>query len=406
MRKDISHKILVITQYYPPDITAAAFRIKETAEILTLHNHKVTIITAEPHKSKLVADSYSKGLEADIIRTPIFKYKNGGKLNYLLHYASFMFAAIFSGIFSRAGNVDVVLATSPPLFVGIAGYLLAKFKHALFVFDVRDIWPDSAVSAGQLSAGGLLFRLAKKVEVWLYRNANLVTCVAEPMADYIRTYTDKVLVVYNGVPARYCSIEPSKHNRISEAMTPDKINVAYVGNMGRCQDVGLIVRAALELKGEGKDNIRFFLIGDGVERSQLEQIAKEHGLNNVIIDGPVRKTEAFEIMLNATALFLQLKADATLEKTIPSKVFDYLAVGKPILYGIEGEGRQILEKTQGNLYFQPGSLPSFLESLKAFERDCDVMSLNARKNRTMVNQYYTREKMVERLEEALLEEAH
>lgn len=396
--------ISIISQYYPPDITAAAFRVKETVDLLAGRGHRVTVITARPHRSSLAGQHAAQGQEENLIRTPIFPYKGGGKLHYIAHYASFMVNALLAGMFSKGRRPDVVLATSPPLFVGLTGHLLARSKQALFVLDIRDIWPDSAVAAGQISAGGTLFRLAKRIELWLYEKADLITCVAQPMADYIRTNArhDRTLVIYNAVPESYCQPAEARH-AIAAGMVPQAINVVYVGNMGRCQDAALLVRAALAMRTEGNSGkFRFYLIGDGVDRAGIEAMVAEHNLDNVVIDGPVSKEAAFSIMMSASALFLQLKPDPTLEMTIPSKVFDYLVAGKPILFGLEGEGRQILETTGGNLYFMPGHLESLCQKLKQLAARYDELSNCATSNRQLVIQHYTREKMIDRLESALL----
>ena len=147
--------ILVVSQFYHPDITAAAFRIRETAEILVALGHRVTVVTAEPHKGAVADETAVDDGQVTVIRVPIEKYQGGGKWRYIRHYLSFMVNAVRYG---RHGvdRPDVVWASSPPLFVGVAGLILARLLGARFTLDIRDLWPDSAVVVGQIRRPGIM----------------------------------------------------------------------------------------------------------------------------------------------------------------------------------------------------------------------------------------------------------
>ncbi len=405
MKSNTSPKnFLIITQYYYPDITAAAFRIRETVDILKSKGHNIVVVAAKPHKGESVNKIQIDDGGIKVIRVPIIKYRGKGKWNYILHYLSFMIMAILAGLYRVKGKKDVVIASSPPLFVGVAGLIVSKFKRARFVLDIRDIWPDSAVVTGQLSKNSLLYKYAKKVEKRLYKVSHLISCVAKPMAAYIGDIVDskKVVVVYNGLAEKYSkldNIEKSSSKNI--LLSKDKINIVYVGNMGWCQDLKLILISAQQIKNEGINNIVFYLIGDGVEKEELLRIKEEKQIGNVIIAGPVEKSEAVNLIYNSSVLFLQLKDDKTMEKTIPSKVFDYMIAGKPILFGIQGEGKEILSNVKGNIYFDSGSVESFNEALIKIQKNYNFFAVYAKENREIVIKDYSREKMVERLEERI-----
>jgi len=390
-------KILVLSQYYTPDITAAAFRIKETVDLLRQQGCSVRVVTSKPHKSRAGGTEERLSREEGIIRTPIFKYRGGGKWNYLAHYISFMVNAIFAGIF-RGGMANIVYATSPPLFVALSGWVVARVKGAKFVLDIRDIWPDSAVTTGQISECGALFRYAKVLEKWLYKKADLITCVAQPMADYINDFVPekKIAIIYNGIP----KANLAKHGRINK-LSNDKMNIVYVGNMGYCQALDLVLEAAKSLKEVGDKRFQFHLIGDGVEKEKLQKKKEDFFLDNVTILGPVCKEEAIQYIHNSSALFLQLKEDATMKKTIPSKVFDYMVGGKPILFGIEGEGKALLGRIEGNLPFCSNNLKSFLDALRRMADNYQNFADLAIANRNIVEEGYTRESMVAKLYQEL-----
>jgi glycosyltransferase involved in cell wall biosynthesis len=396
--------ILIVSQFYAPDITAAAFRIKETAEILAGLGHPVTVLTAEPHKGEAAANRPPAGRPAAdgpvrVIRVPITKYTGGGTRDYLTHYVSFLVNAVRFGA-SAGLRPDIVWASSPPLFVGVAGILLARILRADFTLDVRDLWPDSAVTVGQIRRPGLLYNLACRVENRLYRQARFISCVAGPMAEHIRQRTTRpVMVLYNGIPEGFLSGCAERKPETKQLPEDGKINIMYVGNMGYCQNLPMTLEAAELFLDKKMDDIRIHLIGTGVERPLLERRLRERNLYNVELRGPVPKSEAMALMKEASALFLQLKDDGTMAKTIPSKVFDYLAVGRPILYGIKGEGAAVLAETGANLAFDPDSPLSFVQAVTAFCDHRPNLTARAVGNTDLVRRRFLRENLVKKLSE-------
>jgi glycosyltransferase involved in cell wall biosynthesis len=400
-------KILIVSQYYHPDVTAAAFRIKETADILSSKGHQISVITAKPHKGIINSSKKYDDANVKVIRLPIIKYYGKGKWNYLAHYASFMLNALFAYLVNFGQKYDVVFASSPPLSVGLAGFLMSAIQGSKFILDIRDIWPDSAVAAGQLNQNSKLYKFGKILEQWLYKKADLITCVSIPMADYIRGFIIKgnVAVIYNGVPHQYLHSEGDRETPNNTLFEDNKINITYLGNMGYVQNLQVILEVAKQIKDEMPE-IKFYFIGDGIEKSRLEKFKEDNFLDNVMIIGPVAKTQAIQLMRESSALFFQLKDDMVMEKTVPSKVFDYMTAGKPILFGIRGEGKLILEQVKGNIYYKPDSTESFINAVQKLKKNYQQLSINARENMVIVDKYYTREKMVDKLEQHFRELFH
>ncbi|MFZ5951179.1 MAG: glycosyltransferase family 4 protein [Candidatus Rifleibacteriota bacterium] len=385
-------RILIISQFYYPDITACAFRIKETADWLAQQGCEVHIIAGEPHKGQLGQQLPDNPL-IRVTRVPLFKFDGKGRWNYIRHYLSFMLGAIAqAGL--HPGNFDVIWASSPPLFTGIAGFVVAKLKKARFCLDIRDIWPESAVVAGQISGNGILFNSAKVVEKLLYRLADQITCVAQPMADYIQKISKRRRpeVIYNAIPAEMLGEEPAKPDA-----APEQLNILYIGNMGFCQNLSLVIEAADLLKKQNHHGIRFKLVGNGVEKKLLEEEIARRALDNVEIHGIVPKDEAINLIKTSDALMLHLKDDGTMDKTIPSKVFDYLAGGRPILFGLKGEAAKILAESGGNLYYDPASPEWLARRAVELQQNYLVFARKATINREMVKQRFLREKMAEKL---------
>lgn len=387
-----------MSQFYYPDITAAAFRIRETVDLLVAKGHRVHVIAARPHKAVLDDSPVDDG-KARVTRSYIFPYTGHGKWNYIAHYLSFMMSSVWAS-WRHPSKFDVVWASSPPLFVGIAGWIVARLKKAKFVLDVRDIWPDSVATTGQIRSDSLMYRMAKHAERWLYRAADRITCVARPMAEYIAGFgVEPPAVIYNAIPGRYLDAVESVEK--SEPAVPsggEALTIAYVGNMGYCQNLGLVVAAAERLQAAGERGIRFLFVGEGVEKAKLEARVREAGLKNVEIRGAVSKADALRISVGSSALVLLLKDDGTMDKTIPSKVFDYLAAGRPILFGLQGEARSILGSSGGNIGFDaddPGSLVKAAHLLKAAY---GTYASAARGHRALVRTRFRREAMTDELD--------
>lgn len=385
-------KVLIVTQFYYPDVTACAFRMQETATLLAEMGCEVHVIAGEPHKGQIDGQRIDDG-RIKVSRVPLIKYEGHGKWNYIAHYLSFMFGAI-KAAGRHKGHFDVVWASSPPLFTGIAGLITAWFKRSPMCLDIRDIWPESAVVAGQIKEGSFLFKAAKVIEYFLYRSADQITCVAGPMADYICSVSNgrRPEIIYNAIPATMVAdsampIDPE----------PRPMTVLYIGNMGYCQNLSLVVEAARRLSAAGETRIRFQLVGNGIEKPLLEKAVKDAGLTNIDILGLVSKERAIEMIRNAHALMLHLKDDGTMDKTIPSKVFDYMAGGRPILYGLKGEASDILGSIRGNLYYDPADPVQLANRCLELLNNYRELASEAAENLKVVRQRFLREVMTSKL---------
>ncbi|MDD3000750.1 MAG: glycosyltransferase family 4 protein [Candidatus Riflebacteria bacterium] len=382
-------KILIVSQFYYPDITACAFRMHETAQILAEMGHEVHVVGGEPHKGQ-VSDSGIDDGKIKVVRVELFK-NPVGKWNYIRHYLSFMFGAIKAA--RKLDSVyDVVWASSPPLFTGIAGWAIAREKGAKFCLDIRDIWPESAVVAGQISGKGVLFNAAKIIEKMLYDAANQITCVAKPMAEYIKTICAgcEPVVIYN-------AISESMLSKGGAQSFDGNLNILYIGNMGFCQNLNLVLDAAKILQNKNITNIRFVMIGNGVEKQMLGQRIQDENIELAEIRDVVSKEKAIELMGQAHALMLHLKDDGTMDKTIPSKVFDYMAAGRPVLYGLKGEACDILGGSGGNLKYDPADAQSLADVATTLLSDYSKFSVAATKNVDLVKSSFLREAMTRKL---------
>jgi len=384
-------KVLLISQYFLPDINAASFRINDLYKALKKQNFDVSVVTAYPQKS---AVDKVRNTE-DIHRIKLEKVNKKSFINYLRNYFGFMFKSIFYSVFRlNKKKYDYVIVTSPPLFVALGGLVISKIKRTKLVIDIRDIWPDSAVSAGMVKYNGLLYKITKKIERFIYKRADIITCVSNPMRNYIykESKNENINVLYNGISPE--SIEGNYKTVVNSTVKKEKIRVGYAGNIGIVQNLDVILEASQILeKNEQDKDFEFIIIGDGIERVSLKQKLNKLGISNITFKGTMSKSDTINELNSMNLLFLSLIDDPVLEKTIPSKLFDYLLNNKPIITSIKGEGKDILSDLKCGIYFEsndPNSLVAGLSNYRKSQKYYDTKALN---NRKYVTKYYNREEI-------------
>jgi glycosyltransferase involved in cell wall biosynthesis len=248
------------------------------------------------------------------------------------------------------------------------------------------------VSAGQLSAQGRACRYGEKMEKYVYDRAAHITCVARPMQEYIRTRTDTpVTVVYNGTKTSDIVVASAGSNGSGNGHT-----LLYAGNLGRAQQIDLLIRAWANVHGRnGHRRWTMKLLGTGALEKDLRELAKGAGVSgSVVFAPPVSRQDAMREMVKAAALSVSLQPGKAFEKTIPSKVFDCMAAGRPILAGVAGEARDILESTGANVCYEPGNQEHLEQSLERLMGDYANLQKMAHKNPHVIRDGYTRERAV------------
>ena len=374
-------KVLLISQYFPPDITAASFRIGALHTYLLGNGVDADVLTTTPHKSVLLENIQNGELlksEEQVHRVSV-KSKR-----HILQYVEFLMKTRH---FTRGNkNYDWIIVSSPPLSV----FQVAKrfLPRAKILLDVRDLWPDAPVAAGKMSKG-LMYVLFKKYEQMMYKTASVVSAVSRPTAQYIRDIVPEkdVFVVYNGVPAEDLEEMAKWRNGFAKGRNGG-LKIAYAGNLGLLQGLE-VVPDAMELV---KDlEVDFSFIGSGVLEKTIKEKAAEK--RNISFVPPMARKELIPfIAREADVLFINLKKDWILEKTIPSKLFDYLLLGKPVIAGIKGEGKEILEETGAAVFFEQDSPASLAEAIKKMNRNYSVYAKNASSKMPALIKRYEREK--------------
>ena len=389
-------RILVLSQYFYPDVTAAAFRVTETCDLLSQRGHDVQVITAYPHKSGVSPGSDAEK-RAWVRKLHIREYKGRGIVDYLLHYWSFAAKTLLLGtVLGIRIRPDVIWATSPPLTCGSVGAIISSILRIPLVLDIRDIWPDSAAAAGVISDDSRWFRLAQSLERFTYRKARALTCVSNTMKQHLCGKVDenRVNVVFNGV----------SESRLSESSAVSKIEkrIVYAGNLGRAQDVEIFVDSFVRANVNAIDaGWKLMLIGDGVLKEAIKKKIAEFGVGDQIrILPPMGKTELFEYMRASNTLLMGLRSHPALALTIPSKVFDYLAVNRPIIAMVTGEAARLVRDNSYNRVIEPGNGEALAKEFRRLTSR-EYPSKYPISNHSLLRTSFTREENTMRLEDVL-----
>jgi colanic acid biosynthesis glycosyl transferase WcaI len=343
-------KILFVTENFPPEVNAAATRVYERACYWVAAGHEVTVLTCFPnfpqgkiysgYRQSLYDASSMDGIR--VIRLPTYVARNEGFFRRTLDFVSFMIVSIAASLFVRRPNV--VIATSPQFFSAVAGWVIGALKRRPFVFEVSDLWPASIAAVGAMSKGRV-YRALEALELFLYhRAAAVVVLTASFRENLIRRGIEpgKIAVVINGVDLSRYEKRSKDQELTDEYHLRGKFVVGYIGTHGLAHGLDNAVAAAELLRGD--EFFRLLLVGDGAAKPALQLQVETAKLGNVIFISPQPKSMMPRIWSICDAALIHLKDEATFGEVIPSKMFEAMAMGLPLLMAAPaGEASRILE---------------------------------------------------------------
>ncbi|MED3549841.1 glycosyltransferase family 4 protein [Cytobacillus praedii] len=344
-------RVIYLCQHFPPETGAPQIRVYEVSKELISRGHQVEVLTAFPHHPHGIIPEEYKGkfyMYEDwdgipVHRSWIYPSPKGSFWKRLASYFSFTFSAFYS--LMKAKPTDVIICNSPPLFLGITGYLGAKMKRAKFVFNVADIWPESAVELGILKNKSFI-RLAEWLERFLYKKSWKIATATEGIKDYmIRKGKDAsdVFLLPNGVNTETFKPIAKDENLLREIGIQGKKVFMYAGALGYAQGLDSVLEAALLLKDKQPD-AHFLFVGDGQEREKLVKMKEDLGLENVTFYGSVPVSEMPRMFSIADFSVVSLRNIELFKGARPSKIFPAISSGVPVLYCGDGESAAILEE--------------------------------------------------------------
>ena len=394
-------KLLILTQYYPPEIGAPQNRLHELAVRLKAAGMEIDVLTALPNYPRMeIMNGYenrkNRYEEIDgipIHRSWIYVTKSKGIFSRLLIYFSFVWSSYWKG--RKMKKYDYLLVESPPLFLGYSAMVLSKKLNAKLIFNVSDLWPESAEKLGIVN-NKIALNLAYKLEAKCYKQAFLITGQTQGIVDDICTrFPDKkVYWLPNGVDVSFYNpsqIQPGNF-RERNGFSQEEILFFYGGIIGHAQGLEVILNAANLLRDSS--SIQFVLQGSGPEKETLIALMQSLNLTNVHFLEPVSKIEMPAILKSIDVALVPLKNLPLFKGAIPSKVFEALAMEVPLLLGVDGEARNhFIEKGKAGLFFQPENAEE-LAKQALFLSENLVERLEMGKNaRRYVTENFDREKI-------------
>jgi len=365
--------ILFISDNFPPEVNAPATRTYEHCKEWVDAGMKVTVITCVPnfpkgkvfggYKNKLYQKEYVDGIE--VIRIWSYISANSGFFKRVFDYISFAIMAFFTSFIVK--KVDIVIATSPQFFSAVSGYFIGLFKRKPWIMEVRDIWPESIRAVNAMKSSKVLDWL-EKLELFLYKKAGKIIVVTDTFKDLIASRgidKEKIEVVKNGVYLDKFKPISKDLRLLSKLALRDKFVIGYIGTHGMAHKLGFILDAITGMD----ENIHFLFIGDGSEKQKLLLKKEKLGLKNITFIAFVSKQEIQKYISITDVALVPLKKSETFKTVIPSKIFENAAMQKPVLLGVEGESKKIIEKYKAGLCFVPENKDSFVMQLNRLYSD-------------------------------------
>jgi len=398
-------RVLLVSQYFHPEVGATQTRMFEFARALAGQGHAVDVLTEFPnHPRGIIPDAYRRRwFELDtshtfrVARVWVFARPRKTFWTRLGFYGSFLLMAIV-GSWRLPRRYDVVVATSPPLPVALAGLVISRLKRAAFVMDVRDLWPRAAKALGEL-AEGRAYQAAERLEMFLYRRADRITVTtrafARDIAERAPETSARIHLVPNGTLETV--FNPDRGDAgLRRQLGLDGLCVAgYVGLHGLAQGLGTVLDAAERLAAAGAP-IHFLFVGDGPQRSALISRAQNAGLTNVLFLPQVPLEESAHYMNAADVLLVPLTAEPVFEMFVPSKMFDAMACARPVVLMVPGEARTILAESGGGVFVPPGDAVTLAEALTELAGQGESRERMGRAGRAYVVQHYRRAEQASR----------
>jgi len=403
-------RILFLTQYCPPEVGAPQNRIFEFSKKLKEFGHEVTILTALPnyprgeifeqYRGKRIVLEEIDGIK--IVRTNIYATKSKSFIKRLINYFSFTFSSVFQGV-KYIGNQDVIITESPPLFLGWSGYVLSKLKKAKFIFNIADLWPESAVKLGVLS-NKLFIKMAIWLEEFCYKKASAITCQTQGIVDDIvdRGFNKtKVHLVTNGVDTELFKKEERDEEFRKSIGINSKFALCYAGIHGIAQGLEVIITVADIVKD--KEDIQFVFVGDGSEKQDLINMVKEKKLNNVTFLPLQPKANMPKIVASMDAAIIPLKRLQLFEGALPSKMFETLSAEVPIIMAVKGEAERLINNAQAGIVVEPENPQEIAEAVIKLYNDKELRNTLGKNGRKYVKEHYDRNIITRNLERILMQ---
>ena len=372
-------RILFFSHYFPPEVNAPASRTYEHCREWVAAGHEVHVITCVPsHPVGVPFRGYRPGWYQQERHDGIVVHRvwtllapNKGVVKRTLNYLSFMPPAVWRSL--RLGRFDVLIGTSPQFFCAVATWIAASLGRTPWVFELRDLWPESIHAVGAARAY-MPLKMLERLELLMYAQARSVVCVSEAFVRNLVSRgvpTSKISFVPNGVDTAMWTAGVRAKGRAKPDAGESDIIVSYIGTVGMAHDIGTVLDAA-RLLGRERPRLRFVIIGDGAEREALAARARAEGLDNVTFTGLVPRAEIPDYLAASDVSLVTLKPSDLFKTVLPSKMFESMAAARAIVLAVDGEARQVLERAGAGLAVAPGNAAALADAVRRLAADPEL----------------------------------
>jgi glycosyltransferase involved in cell wall biosynthesis len=378
-------KILYVSQYFPPEMGAPSARASELARHWSRAGHEVSVLTGFPnHPTGVVPEAWKPRLrrliynekagDVDIFRTWLWPLPNRKTHERMRNYASFCVSAALRGL--ALPRPDIVVGSSPQLLVALAAWWIAFLRRVPFVFEVRDLWPESLTAVGIGGEHSLLHHTLAAIAEFLYKRADRIVVVTPAFKEHLvqrwHVPSEKIVIVENGVETDMFSPSPPDVRDVlrSELGADSKFIVCYIGTMGMAHGLETLLNAATTLQRQ-QSEVLFLLVGEGAEKERIKSLVQFHGLTNVrILDQQSREKIPAFISASDACLVLLRKTDV-FKTVIPTKMLEFMSCARPVILGVEGQARAIIEEANAGIAIEPENDSALVEAIRSLKANAE-----------------------------------
>lgn len=402
-------KILYVSQYFPPEMGAPAARAAELAQHWAQAGHDVSVLTGFPnHPTGIVPPEWRSRLRrlayhekvgrVDVFRTWLWPLPNRKAHERMRNYASFFFSAAVRGLSLPRPNV--IIGTSPQLLVGLAAWWLAFARRVPVVFEVRDLWPESLTAVGVGTENSVLHKSLAAIAGFLYERSNHIVVVTAAFKDHLvrhwKVLPERISVVENGVETDLFAPSPvtTDVSLRQQLGAEDKFLVCYVGTMGMAHGLETLLDAALRLQAQNP-RVQFLLVGEGAEKERIKALAQSRGLTSIrFLDQQPRERIPALISASDACLVLLKKTDI-FKTVIPTKMLEFMSCARPVILGVEGQARKIVEDAEAGIVIDPENSGELAQAIHRLASDLRLGQTLGKNGREYIVRHFSRKQTAE-----------
>jgi len=370
-------KILFLSDNFSPETNAPAKRTLEHCKEWINLGHEITVITSVPnfpigkvykgYKNKLYQTEKISGITVKRVWT--FIAENKGFFLRIIDYLSFMFSSMICGLFTKKN--DMIIATSPQFFTLLSGYFISLLRRTPLIIEIRDMWPESIVAVGAMNEKSFVIRLLKKIANFIYKKSTVIVCVTNSFKEELINKginESKIKVVQNGFDLSKLLTPTISVEEVEKkySIRKDDLIVSFIGTIGMAHGLNIVLKAAKNL-----NDVKFLIIGEGAEKKELIKKANEDKIDNVIFIDNISWQEIVNINQLIDFHLIHLKKDPEFTKVIPSKIFESMALKKPIIMGVDGEAKSIVNQAKCSVNIRPENDDDLVKAIHYLNNNFD-----------------------------------